>query len=277
MNLDHPLSSEFLTEFPEDAARILEQISVEHVAALFETMPEQMSLVISAMLPGRVAACMEQVPDVLAAKLFTAIPASSAARVYRLMSQVKQQAVSLNLSTQVANKIQRFMDFSLASAGAILNSRVEMLAQSLTVAEAIRHLEHPRHIVSGDIYIVDELHKLVGSISPGVLLIANHHSRLKEIMNRKTQSISVHAMKDALMTHPAWNKRLRLPVVDRDNTLLGELEYSTLKQSLGEIKSLSDSDPIDTALSLFSLFWFSIGQLLDSLLSIADTKKGDEK
>lgn len=79
------------------------------------------------------------------------------------------------------------------------------------------------------------------------------------------------------MTHPGWNKRLNLPVVDRDNTLLGELEYNTLKQSLGEIKSLSDSDPIDTALSLFSLFWFSIGQLLDSLLSIADTKKGDEK
>jgi len=96
-------------------------------------------------------------------------------------------------------------------------------------------------------------------------------------MNRKTQSVSVHAMKDALMTHPGWNKHLRLPVVDRDDTLLGELEYSTLKQSLGEIKSLSESDPFDTALSLFGLFWFSVGQLLDSLFSIADQKKGDEK
>jgi len=56
LNLDHPLSSEFLTEFPEDAARILEEISVEHLAALFNTMPEQKTLGILALVTRRVAA-----------------------------------------------------------------------------------------------------------------------------------------------------------------------------------------------------------------------------
>ena len=263
--------------FPLDAARILEQVPLQHVAALFELTSDYNSPVICAMLPARVASCIEIMPETSAVKLISGMPPASSARIFKLLSENKKQVIISKLKPRDAQKILRFIDFSSASAGAILNSVVNMLPQSLTVAEAIRRIESSPSLVNDDLYIVDESHKLVGILNTAALLISNDHLRLKEIMNRKTYSVSVHAMKEALLQHPGWKKRLSLPVVDRDNTLLGVLDFNALKESLGDAQSIKPFDPLDGLLSLMSIFWKTIAQLLDSVFSIAEIKKEDKK
>lgn len=277
MKVDNPLSKTFMVDFPQDAARILEQVPLSHVAVLLELIPESVSPVICAMLPGRIAACIEIMSEAPAVKIMSNIPVASSSRIFKLLSTTKQQVLMSHLTPRDAQKILRFIDFSSATAGAILNSVVNMLPQSLTVAEAIRRMEASHSLVDGDLYIVDESHKLVGVLNPAVLLVTNHHLRLKEIMKRKTYSVSVHAMKEALLEHPGWKNRLSLPVVDRDNTLLGVLDYSDLKESLGDARSVTPFDPLDGLLSMMSVFWKAIGQLLDSLFSISEIKKEDKK
>ena len=263
--------------FPLDAARVLEQVPLQHVVALFELTSDYNSPVICAMLPARVASCIEIMPEVLAVKLISDMPAASSSRIFKLLSESKQQVIFSKLRPRDAQKLIRFIDFSSASAGAILNSVVNMLPQSLTVAESIRRFESSHSLVNDDLYIVDDSHKLVGVLNPAVLLISNHHLRLKEIMQRKTYSVSVHAVKESLLQHPGWKKRLSLPVVDRDNTLLGVLDFSRLKESLADTQSFTPFDPLDGLLSLMSVFWKTMGQLLDVLFSMADIKKEGKK
>jgi hypothetical protein len=94
-------------------------------------------------------------------------------------------------------------------------------------------------------------------------------------MNRKTQPISIHATVETLLTHPAWLMRRRLPVVERDNTLSGALDYTSLQDAVGEAGGMASRDPLENLLSLAGLYWLTVAQLLNSMLGIAGSRKGD--
>ncbi|MFW2372728.1 MAG: hypothetical protein ACN4GM_06360, partial [Gammaproteobacteria bacterium] len=143
------------------------------------------------------------------------------------------------------------------------------------VADAIRHIERIGHTISNEIYIIDDGHELVGMVDLGKLLTSNRHARLGDIMSRKTQPIYAHATALSLLSHPAWATRRRLPVIDRNNILLGVLHYSQLHELLGDMDSRHSRDPLENLLSLASLYWLSVAQLMDSVLSITRTDRGD--
>jgi hypothetical protein len=92
------------------------------------------------------------------------------------------------------------------------------------------------------------------------------------MVSKKTYSVSVHTKFDKLLSHPGWATRHRLPVVERNNTLVGVLDYARLKEATGE-RDVSAHDPLDNLLSLASLYWLSLLQLLDSMLSTAKETK----
>lgn len=274
MKIDNPLTREFLLQYPVDAARALEQVSADHVAALFSELPVQRgSSVMASMLPERAAACLGVMPAVSAAKLLTELPAASAARVYRLLDTTKQDELSAHLSEKTRMLIHRYLAHPPQSAGALLDAAVDMLPDNITVAEAMHRIERLDDAIAAEIYIIDDAHHLVGMIELGKLLVSNHHARLRDIMNRKTQPLSAHASGETLLAHPAWAKRRRLPVVERDNTLVGVLNHSDLMDSMGGVETSGSRDPLENLLSLAGLYWLSVAQLLDGLLNSAGSGK----
>lgn len=277
MKVDNPLSRDFLVRYPVEAARTLEQVSASHVTALFSELPLQTGApVMAAMLPGKAASCLASMTDVSASKLLAELPVASAARIYRLLSESKQNLVSVHLSQKVLTQIQRYLDYPSTSVGALLDSMIEMLPQNVTVAEAMRHIERLEHSISNELYIIDDGHELVGMVDLGKLLTSNRNARLGNIMSRKTQPIYAHVTAQSLLSHPGWVTRRRLPVIDRDNTLLGVLHYTSLLDSAGDMDSRHSRDPLENLLSLASLYWLSVAQLMDSVLSITRTDRGDE-
>lgn len=278
MKVDNQLSREFLISYSAEAARALEEVSVDHVAALFSELPPQTAApVMVSMLPDMAAACLGVLPDMSAAKLVTELPGPSAARIYRLLPHEKQDEISSHLPDKIRSRIRRHLEYPPTSAGALLDPGIDMLPDNVTVAEAIRRIERLDHPASCEIYIINEAHQLVGMIDLGSLLTSNHQARLRDIMNRKTQPISTHATAGTLLSHPGWVSRRRLPVVERDNTLAGALDYGYLRDSVGDREGISSRDPLENLLSLASLYWLSMAQLLDGVLSIARPAKGERQ
>jgi hypothetical protein len=109
----------------------------------------------------------------------------------------------------------------------------------------------------------------------GRLLKASHRLRLKDIMVRKTRSISAYAKADTLLKHPGWSERRSLPVVDRDNALVGALAYIRLKDSLGAIDDTPPPDAMASLLSFAGLYWFTMARLIDSVFSITGVNRGE--
>lgn len=278
MKVDNPLSREFLLRYPVEAARVLESVSAEHVAAMLNELPAKTGApVMASMLPELAAACLQVMMPLPAAKLVTELSVSSAARIYGLLTPAKQEELSGNLSDKTRSLIGRYLDYPPESAGALLDPGIDMLPENLTAAEAIRLIERRDHPVSCEIYIVDNAHHLVGMINLGKLMTSSHQARLRDIMSRKTHPISVHATASTLLTHPGWDTRRRLPVVERDDTLLGVLDYQHLRDSVGQTETINSRDPLENFLSLASLYWLSVAQLLDSVLSMTRPGEGDRK
>lgn len=275
MEVDNPVSGEFLSRYPVEAARVLEHLSPEDVAALFSALASATIVpAVVAMLPNVAAVCLEKMEALPAAKLLIEIPVSHSALIYRQLSSAKQEELSEFLPTKVKSQIHRFLDYAPLSAGDLMEHTVTMLPGELTVADAIRRIGHIRHAIGCDIYVVDNGRRLMGVIDVGRLLTSKHQTRLRDMIARKAQSVSVHTNLEKLLSHPGWTKQYKLPVVERDNILLGVLDYTRLKEAAGE-RAINAYDPLDNLLSLAGLYWLSLMQLLDGMLGIAHTKRGE--
>lgn len=277
MKIDNPLSEAFLQRYPSESARVLEKIPAEHVAAFLSAIPaEVITPVVVSMLPGSVAACLNHMENSASVKFLSAMPACTVARIYRLLSKTRQQELSSSFSEKYHRQLISYLQYPADSVGALLHSGIDILPQSITVDDALHRLEDIDHAVGCDIFIINDEHQLVGVIQLGKLLTAKHHLRVRDIMSTRTNAISAHALIESVAEHPAWNSRLKLPVIERDKTLLGIVQYSRLQQVLGESSSTVQRDPLDAALSLVSLYWISLAQLLSSLMGISQTEKGDQ-
>lgn len=275
VKVENPLTREYLLNYPIDAARVLEQVPAEHVAALFSELSAKSGAdMMAAMLPDKVTAVLQIMSAASAAKLLTELPLSFVVRVFRLLSAEKRDEVSLQLSDKTRNHIDRYLKYPAESVGALLDPAIDMLPENISVAAAIRRIERLKHSICCEIYIIDAEHHLVGTIDLGKLLKANRHLRLRDIMNRKTQRVSVYAAAESLLDHAGWLTRRRLPVVDRDNTLLGVLEHSRLQDVFAETEnSATPADPLDSALSIAGLYWLTVAQLMSSIFSISRPAK----
>jgi magnesium transporter len=278
MKADNPLTREFILKYPAEAARVLEQVSAGDAAALFsELSAEILAPVIVIMLPEMSAACISAMPMEAAVEVLKELPVPSVARILRLLSGEKREELSAMLPEKSQKRMRRYMEYPPDSAGALLDTKMEVLPESATVAESIRRIGRLDRPASCEIYVVDDAHHLVGRIHLGRLLKAGHQARLSDIMNRKCLPVYIHATTEALLQHPGWAKRRRLPVVERDNTLAGILDYNRLKESIGENAGRVERDPLQNLMSLAGLYWLTVAQVLDSMLSIARAPKGERK
>jgi magnesium transporter len=276
MKADNPLTREYLSGYPVDSARILEQVSDEHVAALFRELPVKTAArVMAVMLPNKAVLCLQAMSAQAAAKLMSELPVTYTVRVYRLMPAVLRESIFTQLPERSRKHIRRYLKYPSTTAGALLDPVIDMLPAEVTVAGAIRAVERFRSAASCDIYVVDKSQHLVGMIELGKLLKARHHLMLKDIMFRKTRSISAYARADKLLKHPGWTVRRRLPVVDRDNTLVGALDYRHLKDALGVNEENVPPDAVSSLLSFAGLYWLTVAQLIDSVFVIAGSGRGE--
>ena len=266
------MTQDFLLKYPAEAARVLELNAHEHVAELVNELPASHAVpVLASMQPEAAAACMTLLDNAMLARLLGDIPINSAARIYRHLSAARKEKLSAQLPEKVLKNLQRYLVYPAASAGTLLNPLVDTLPENVTVAEALRRIERIGRPVVCEIYVINEAHQLVGVIELGRLLAADHHARVKEVMSRKAQPVMVRAAAQSLLSNPGWSSKRRLPVIDRDHSLLGTLDYDSLQNALKDNAQHLSRDPMENLLSLATLYWLTIAQLFDSLLNIGQS------
>lgn len=274
MKVDNPFSREFLTRYPIEAARVLEQVAADDVTALLaELPPDTVVPVVTAMLPAYAVTCLVKMDPNSAAQLLAALPVSSAARIFQLLTTTQQDEVARYLSDKVRKRIYRLLQYAPLTAGDLMEVSVPMLPEELSVADALRRIERRRTTISCDIYIVNNTQQLAGVIELGQLMSASHHVKLREIMQSRMPRIFANTNADKVISNPGWLTHKQLPVVDRDNILLGVLDYTRVQTEMG-MRAIGSHDPLDNVLSLASLYWLSLIQLLDSLLHSTPVSKG---
>jgi len=124
---------------------------------------------------------------------------------------------------ETRKSINEILKYPEDSAGSIMTTEFVDLKEHLTVEDALKHIRRtgPDKETINVSYVIDSNRHLIGLVTIRTLLLAEDDARIGDIM--ETNIVSVQTMDDQETVAQALSKYdfLALPVVDRENRLVG--------------------------------------------------------
>lgn len=271
------LANTFLESHPDDAARVLERLSVKEASmALSEISPGAAAAIVQRMAIEVGVECIVQMAPEAGALIVGSMVPDAAARLVRRTDAEARERILGRMSSDVAAPLLRMLAYPQGTAGAVMDPRVLALPQDLLAGEALaRVLESPHHAVYY-VYVVDRNHLLVGVLNLRELMAAEPGFSLFSIMTTNVATITARGDYAAILAHPAWRKFHALPVVDNGGVFVGVIRYETLRQLEADGMVEHTVQPaLVTALNLGQLWWIGLTGVLASLVAPGTTPHSD--
>lgn len=139
-----------------------------------------------------------------------------------LPEQVSNEILS-KMDKEDSAEVADLMGYPDDSAGGMMKSEFLALKEELTVADAIREIQHKDEegLVTFYLYVVNDTGHLVGVISLKQLLMSRPSEVLRNIMSRDVLSVTVETPQEEVARVVERYDFLCMPVVNAGNELLG--------------------------------------------------------
>jgi magnesium transporter len=195
----------------EDAERLVRALPGDHLAEVLEYLDEELRAEVLADLPANVIApVLDQLDEDVAADIVQDLEPEQAGEVVQLLED--------------REAVQELLRYPEESAGGRMSTEVVALRRYWTVEEAIQFLrrespddQHPFYL-----YVVDEEHHLIGTVSLRALVTAPPETPIAAIMSEQALlSVRVDEDQEVAAERMRHYNLLALPVVDERNRLRG--------------------------------------------------------
>ncbi len=227
------LSIAFLQAQPIGAARALEQLLPEDAAAFIEEVTEpSISVALGQMQPARAAAILERVSPRKAAKLLSQTPAPSRSVLLRALSGSARDAALGALSKREAAALRRYLTYAAGTVGAWMDAPKATFAPDVTVKDCLQRIRQLGVRLGSLVFVIDGEKRLLGVVDVDGLLGAKDGALLSELTQKDFTRLSPQASPSTVVSLPAWDRALSLPVIDRSRRLLGVLHFDSLREGL---------------------------------------------
>ena len=269
MKATNRLTLSFLRKHPSDAVQVLEQLPVDMRLSMLSSVDEEdASQLLEHFLPASAGVCLAAMEAEQAGQLLHHIPIASAARILPTMDATVRGEILQHLPEAYRRRIRQALRHPVATVGTIMDTEYFVLPHDLTVGEAIKRLERSAKTISGEIYITGMGLKLAGMVQLDTLFKAGRQLPLRAIMQRHIMPVPVHARLTNLVSRREWQRVRSLPVVDASGAVTGLLHYPALLQAVGENEMEKPAaDAFGSMLSIASLYWLAIAQLIDVVIT----------
>jgi len=134
------------------------------------------------------------------------------------------------------NDIKKLISYEEGTAGSVLTTEYASLSSDITANEAIDRLKKQafnRETIYY-VYVVDHDRRLIGFVSLKDLLVADSHELVKDIMYENVISVHVDEDKEIAAQKLADYDLLAIPVVDKDERLVGIVTHDDVVDVLIE-------------------------------------------
>ena len=210
---------------PADIAKVLHHL---HTAQEKRTVFELIKV------EGKKARVLSEMDEVTLGEILTDVPSSDIALMIRTLPDDDQAYILTHLPEERSQEILRFMkpedsaevkdllQYEPQTAGAIMTADFFALPSDTTAQEAIRKLQQSTD--TGNvfyIYVTDKEDKLVGVMSLRQLLLVSPDRTLGSMMTRDVISVTTDTDQEEVAKQVALYNLLAIPVVEKDNTLVG--------------------------------------------------------
>lgn len=252
------LSLYFLENHPGDAARILEKYDPDELAIYLGGFPLQpVANIFRHMNPSIAVCCLVKMGPEKAAAIIEQFSIERASMLLRRMSFTDRIRVIKTLPPLTANMIKLVLRYPAGTVGLYMNPNVFAVNKNRRVSEIIESIQASYEQVRSKVYVTDDKQRLIGMVFIRDLLVSDPDVPVSKIMNEPETTFSARASLASVRSHPQWNDRDNLPVVDQSGRFIGILKRGVMVDALarGELNQNKDEGIIDAAVEIAELFW----------------------
>ncbi len=266
MDIQQHVANTFMASHPEDAARVLEQLSPEATAAALELSPPPLAAgVLDRMSLNYAARCLDHTTPAFAAQMLVHLSAEIAVLMLRRIEEGRRNSILAGMASKHGEKLRRNLKYPRGTAGALTDFDVFALLDEVTVQDVIEEARTGAQRVTRYLYAINRDKKLSGVLNMRELFLAPPKKRVSSIMNTHVEKLFVYTDLQSISSHPGWTHYYALPVVEEDDLFLGALRYKTLLRLQLEKSNLRPSSQLSTAGSaLGELYQVGLYGLLQS-------------
>lgn len=211
---------------PQEKIIVFKLLSTKRAVEIFENLRfTEQSYIMNNLDNAEVAQIINEMAPDERADLFKELPDKVFKKFFNLINK------------EEAQDLRELMVYKEGTAGSLMTTELVELKKEMTARQAILSIqenlraEYRENIYS--VFVTDEAHKLIGSISLQDLLKAPPDILIKDIMV-STEAIKIDVGTD-IKEVANWFKRydlLDVPVVDKENTLLGIITVDDIVETI---------------------------------------------
>lgn len=268
MKTNSRLARNYVLNHTREAARTLEGLPAEDAAALLGSLDAGAAAeLLSVMLPHAAAACLIQMDETAAAGVLSQAKHPAVARTLKAATPSMTRGLLDRLQERDRRHIENLLDYEPDTVGAVMEAVTMALPRGITVGEGIKRVQHHQPDSPCGLFVVDDEHKLLGTLNATALLKAAHNLPLHSLLGDPPVILPAGMKLAAALHHVGWQTHRCLPVVARDNTLVGVLEYRTLLSATANGHGdASRPDAVSSILNLASLYWIAMAEILNTVI-----------
>jgi len=209
---------------PADLAVVFRHFSDEEQIEIFSLMKESEHTAefLSELDDALVNELLENESYERIAAIIEKAPTNDQSGILNILDDEKAKSIIELLNVEEQEEIAEIMGYPDDSAGALMNTEVFTLHESITAGEAIKTLQDQEGAeMVFYLYITDDDDRLVGIISLRALTTTSSNTTLKDIMIKNVHSIRPETDQEEVARIVAQYNFLAVPVIDSDSKLLG--------------------------------------------------------
>jgi len=264
------LSFAFLESHPADAARVLERIAPQNVAALLVDAPLRLaSPVLRAMLPLHVARCLETLADDTVSGLLRAMGPQAGVAVLHYVPESRRNALLAQLPTALAIAFRLLLGYPEDTVGAWMDPRVLALPADTTADAALRRLREAEGESAVSIFVIGPGQRLLGQADLPDVLRAAAETPLSKVMHQANYTLPARAAIRAVEEHAGWDDYQMLPVVEREDRFVGALDRGVLARALLRTRHAQPGGGYgDLVANVAGGYWLGVASLIQVIVAL---------
>ena len=228
------LARTYLREFPTEASRRLDELSVNEIARLLRAEPVRFAVpLLERLEPHKAADVLAALPADLARDVVAAMEPARSVTILGWMEDAPRAALLDRLDTGLARDLRRMADYPPETAGRLMDPRAIGFRPGTTVRQALTRLRAVRQRHVSDVFLTDDERRLTGLVPLQTLALASPGALLETLAQPAVavQDIDPH---DEIVERFTSGRLASLPVLDFEGRLLGVIRHDTLAATAQE-------------------------------------------
>lgn len=269
MNPTRDLTVAFLRAHPAEGARVLEQLDTAEISALWSALPGRVAAPVVARLSPRLAArSVETLADEKLVRLLRRLTTPSIAALLRHLPEVHRARLIDELPAATGMACRLLLRYPEDSVGALANTDVFIARPGDSVRDVLTRLKSLRDDVGDFLYIVNGERQLRACVRPASLLHVAGTMSIGAVDSVDVQALPAQAAPHSIRNHAGWTRFSTLPVVDRQNRLVGDLRQGALVHVLEHQPRALPESNTGTLTAFATASWTVMAGLLQSAVNV---------